>query len=113
MQWLLDVITLKFFITPYLIVLIYWFGALVVPLVVWLVCRWLLGKLREHELTATGLDSFNQGIDRLPRADQLRGYFWIAFTLGFLFLELLWRLLFEFLIAYFHIHDALIQISRQ
>lgn len=113
MQWLLDVITLKFFITPYLILLIYWFGAFVVPVAGWLLCWWLLAKLKENEIASAGLDGLGNGIGQLPRSGQFKRYFWIAFTLVFLFMELLWRLLFEFLIAYFHIHDALMQLSRQ
>lgn len=112
MQWLLDVITLRFFITPYVILLIYWFGALVVPLAGWLLWRWLLGKLRQQELAASGLDKLGATVNRVDQTGNLRWLFWGGFLLVFLLLELLWRMLFEFLIAYFHIHQALMQLSQ-
>ena len=112
MQWLLDVITLKFFITPYVILLIYWFGALIAPLTVWLGCRWLFNKMKENEIAAAGIDELNGFVGRLSRSHNLKLYFWTLFTLTFLLAELLWRMLFEFLIAFFHIHDALIELSR-
>lgn len=112
MQWLLDVITLRFFITPYVILLIYWFGALVVPLAGWVLWRWLLGKLQQQEMAASGLEKLGDSVNRIDQNGTLRLLFWSGFVLVFLLLELLWRMLFEFLIAYFHIHQALMEISR-
>ena len=112
MQWILDVITLRFFITPYVILLIYWFGALVVPVAGWLLWRWLLGKLRQHDTTARGMDGLANTVAQLDQKGEWRWLFWSGFMLTFLLLELLWRMLFEFLIAYFHIHQALMQLSR-
>lgn len=111
MQWLIDVITLRFFITPYLILLIYWFGAFVTPLFVWLASVWLLNKAKENEAVSAGLGGLGSFFEEMVNSRHVKKYFWLMFGLVFFFLELIWRLIFEFLIAYFHIHDALIQLT--
>lgn len=37
--------------------------------------------------------------------------FYFCFTLCFLFMEIFWRMTFEFMIAYFNMHDALMRLA--
>lgn len=112
MPWLFDIITLRFFVTPYVILLVYWFGAFVVPVAGWLAMRWLVTRMRRNELAASGMDKVGATLSQLDQDGGWRMVFWGGFAGAFLLLELLWRMLFEFLIAYYHIHDALMQLSR-
>lgn len=113
MNLLLDIMTLRFFVTPYLILLIYWLGAFIVPFIAALACWWVAIRLKENKTTAAGINGFSRFLDGLTYARAIRFGLGIIFMLMFLFLELMWRIAFEFLIAFFHIHDALIQLSNK
>lgn len=112
MQWLMDFITLRFFVTPYLIVLAYWIGAFVVPLLAALITAWLANKAKNSDISATHIESLQKWINTLPYARATKWAIGAIFMLIFLFLELAWRILFEILIALFHIHDALLAIAK-
>lgn len=107
-QMLWDFLSFQTFVSPYALIGFYYLGALVMPLATWGLMIWarrraqLLGDAYEF---ARGL-----ALDRLsPRQRALV----MALALGaFLFMELLWRMMFEFLIAYLQMRDALLQLSR-
>lgn len=103
----MDFLTFKAFISTEVLILFYYLGALILPLGVWFFLRWLLKKY-----TLLG-DAFTHGkvpiwsvINRQQRSKLIL----ICITL-FLFAELFWRMLFEFLIAYMQIRDALLQLQ--
>ena len=96
---MLDFITLKFFITPYILVTIYIMGAFVMPQFSWFIFMWLKRRLfRSIEI-------------KLKIAFIYKFIFYFCFTLCFLFMEIFWRMLFEFMVAYFNMHDALIKLA--
>lgn len=113
--WLADFLTLKFLVTPYLILLIYWLGAFVAPLFCWLIAWWLVRKLGPalEPVSASVAEVRDALSARVPYKGRIKAFFWLAFISLFLLFELLWRLIFEFLIVYYHIHDALIKIADQ
>lgn len=112
MQWLIDFATLRFFITPYLLVLAYWVGAFIVPLLAGLITAWIVSKVKNNDTSAASIESAQQWVNNLPYARTLKLGLGALFIGIFLFMELAWRLLFEFLIALFHIHDALMAIAK-
>jgi hypothetical protein len=107
-QTLWDFLSFQTFVSPYALIVFYYLGALVMPLATWGLMVWarrraqVLGDAYEF---ARGL-----ALDRLsPRQRALV----IALALGaFVFMELLWRMMFEFLIAYLQMRDALLQLSQ-
>ena len=104
---MIDFLTFRSFISPYALILFYYLGALVMPLAAWGAWLWmrrrwpLMGQL------------FDEG-KRVTETSIPRRHRWLAIGLmiaGFLFMELLWRMLFEFLIAYLQMHEALRQLA--
>jgi hypothetical protein len=99
-----DFLTFKTFISGHVLIIFYYLGAVGMPLAGYLVFRWMVRKLAEQHIEpghiATGAWS------RLPSRYRLVT---ILVVIGaFLFMQLLWRMLFEFLIAYLQIRDALV-----
>ena len=80
---------LKFetFISSYALIIIYYIGALVVPYFIW---KYIF-KLKLNSIAS-----------KIP-------YLSILFISMFLFTELLWRICFEYLLAFMQMHDALIK----
>lgn len=103
MEILIDFLTLKLLVTPYLLLSVYWFGAFVAPIVGWvlalMVCR-----------TQFVTDTMGIVYDYVP--SQVKLFTFTVFLMIFFSLELFWRLLFEFLIAYYNIHDALLAMAQ-
>ncbi len=88
-----DFLAFRAFITPSLLIVIYYFGAAVIPLLSWFAMRWLKRRY------------FPEFV--LPK----RFYIYTLFLLCFLCMEIFWRMIFEVMIAYFDMHDALMNMS--
>lgn len=112
MQWLWELMTLKFLITPYIIVLVYWIGALLVPALAGWLGWYLMRTLQQSQTIHSGLESVNRQLDNWLDRRWRRIGFWGVSIFAFLLGELLWRMLFEFLIIYYHIHDALMALTQ-
>jgi len=82
----------------------YYIGAVVCPLVMWRCMWWLLQRYPLID----GI--YTQGSTILWRQlpTDKRWKIVALFTMMFLFAELLWRLMFEFMIAFMQIRDALV-----
>jgi len=100
-----DFLTFNTFITPSLLILMYYIGAVVIPLLSWYFAAWVH---KNYLSKVSGV--LKEEIKRRTTAKQ-RLYTIIAFVLFFLCMEIFWRVLFEFFIAYFDMHDALMHIS--
>ena len=94
MQALYDILSFKTFISPYMLYIFYYIGAVLVPLVI------LRYSYKIYEFLDIDVKKL------LPREYKVRVY--AIFILMFIFLEILWRMMFEFLIAYLQIRDALV-----
>ena len=100
----MDFLTFKSFISTEVLIIFYYIGALVLPVGIWILLKWLIGKYRFLNVTyENGKEiiwtSFNK-----KQQTKLVAFFMVSF----LFMELFWRMLFEFLIAYMQIRDALV-----
>ena len=75
------------------------------PIGLWFLLIWLI---RKYEFLAV---TYQQGIDILWNALTTRQKVKLsaAFLIAFLFMQLFWRMLFEFLIAYMQMRDAILQ----
>ena len=103
----MDFLTFKSFISTEVLIIFYYLGALILPIGVWLLLTWLI---RKYRLVNTAYENGKEIIWKsLNRKQQTKLI--VLFTTSFLFMELFWRMFFEFLIAYMQMRDALLQIQ--
>ena len=103
----MDFLTFKSFISTEVLIIFYYLGALILPIGLWLLVTWLI---RKYKLFTTAYESGKEIIWKSLNRKQktkLIGFF----ITSFLFMEIFWRMLFEFLIAYMQMRDALLQIK--
>ncbi|WP_457608586.1 DUF4282 domain-containing protein [Nitratifractor sp.] len=104
MNTLMDFLSFRLFVTPSVLIVFYYLGAVVMPLLGWWIGRSLYRRIRgEDELQREEEGTKPPLSDRANRPVLIT-----LFLFCFLCMELGWRMLFEFLIAYFQIHDALV-----
>jgi len=101
----MDFLTFKSFISTEVLIIFYYLGALILPIAIWLLLTWLI---RKYKLLNTAYENGKEIIWKsLSRKQQTKLV--IFFAISFLFMELFWRMFFEFLIAYMQMRDALLQ----
>jgi hypothetical protein len=96
-----DLLTFRTFITPSVLVATYYVGAVSVPLFAWLLARRVVTAL---EARGERWPASSRGLRAGARArtGALAGLLFVALELG-------WRMLFEFLLAYFQMREALVR----
>ncbi len=100
MMW--DVLTFDHFITPDVLRIAYYLGAVAMPLALWAMRAWLLRRIG----LLADLDSQRQQL--FASLSQRNRILVVAsMILLFLFMELAWRVMFEAMIGYFQMHDYL------
>lgn len=99
-----EFLTFQTFITPTLLIVIYYFGAIVIPLVSYGIAKW----IKSSYFNDASLHGLSNEIKKSISTKQRLVILLIA-LFCFLCMEIFWRVLFEFFIAYFDMHDALMQ----
>jgi len=103
MQTLLDFLSFKSFISPSVLIVCYYLGALGVPLA-------MLGTLiwarREAGKQGFAPENLNLWTRWATHQNQLKVL--LLFIGMFICMEIGWRMMFEFMLAYFQMRDALI-----
>jgi len=99
-----DFLTFQTFITPTLLILMYYIGALLIPMVSWYLAKW-IQKSYFSELSKSIKEEFHA-----KTTSKQRFIVYAVSILCFLCMEILWRVMFEFFIAYFDMHDALMKL---
>ena len=103
----MDFLTFKSFISTEVLIIFYYLGALILPIGIWLLFTWLIRKYRLlNSAYENGKEIIWKSLSRKQRINLV-----IFFVTSFLFMELFWRMFFEFLIAYMQMRDALLQIQ--
>ena len=102
---MMDFLTFKSFISTEVLIIFYYLGAVILPVGIWALLAWLI---RKYRFVNTAYENGKEKIWKsLNRKQQAR---LVAFFItSFLFMELFWRMFFEFLIAYMQMRDALLQ----
>ena len=100
-----DFLTFQTFITPTLLIMMYYIGAVLIPLLSWTLARWIK---RSYFTEVSGI--IKEEIQTRTTSKQ-RFIVLLVFLIAFLCMEIFWRVLFEFFIAYFDMHDALMKIN--
>ncbi|MDQ7085587.1 MAG: DUF4282 domain-containing protein [Sulfurovum sp.] len=90
----MDFLTFQTFISPLMLVIFYYIGAILIPLLLWFFSH------KKYESVK------NIVWKRLNFKHKT--LFIFSFTMMILFMQLFWRMMFEFLIAYMQIHEALV-----
>ena len=101
----MDFLTFKSFISTEVLILFYYIGAIILPVVTW---HLVTSLYKKYEFINTAYEKEKEAVwKRLNKKH--KNMLIIFFITSFIFMELLWRMMFEFLIAYMQIRDALLQ----
>ncbi|MFO7604652.1 MAG: DUF4282 domain-containing protein [Gammaproteobacteria bacterium] len=100
----MDFLTFRDFISTEVLIIFYYLGAVVMPVGIWLLLTWLVHKYRF--LNIAHQTNMHALWNTLTRKQKLKLI--VFFVILFLFMELFWRMFFEFLIAYMQMRDALL-----
>ncbi|NOQ69282.1 MAG: DUF4282 domain-containing protein [Gammaproteobacteria bacterium] len=101
----MDFLTFKSFISTEVLIFFYYIGAIILPAGAWYLVTWLIQKYELVNITyEKGKDTIWNSLNKKQKNKLI-----IFFVSSFIFMELFWRMLFEFLIAYMQIRDALLQ----
>ena len=103
----MDFLIFKSFISTEVLIIFYYLGSLILPIGMWILLTWLIQKYKLfNSAYESGKELIWKSFNRKQKTKLL-----VIFATAFLFMELFWRMLFEFLIAYMQIRDALLQIQ--
>ena len=101
-------LTFDYFITPLILLIVYYIGAIVIPILLWKSRHYLLEK---YALLRSLNDFIKSFFTSLSNKNQW--YVRITYIVLFLMMELMWRMMFEAMIGYFNMHNYLQHISSQ
>ena len=96
-----DFLTSQTFITPTLLLIIYYIGALIIPVLGWYFTLW---------VKKAYLSDVSKAIKDHTTPKQ-RFILFMIFLITLFCMEIFWRVMFEFFIAYFDMHDALMKLN--
>lgn len=99
-----DFVIFKTFISPTMLVLFYYIGAIVMPIFIWFTSRWIMKKISMME------ESYQIAKSMVWKSMSFKSrvIFIFLFIMIFFFMQIIWRMIFEFLIAYMQMREALI-----
>lgn len=101
----MDYLTFKSFISTAVLIAFYYIGAIILPVAIWYFSTWLIRKYKViDDAHKKGKELIWSLLNKKQQAKLVA-----IFISIFLFMELFWRMLFEFLIAYMQMRDALLQ----
>ena len=100
----MDFLTFKEFISIPVLIGFYYMGAVVMPVAIWAFSQWLMRKFKlVGDIHNAGKNKFLGLLTTKQKA-----LYVAMFIMAFLFMELFWRMMFEFIIAYMQMRDALV-----
>ena len=103
---MIDFLSFKSFISLKALIIFYYMGAIMIPVGMWLFAHWLIQKF--HILSK----SYEKGKRLLwsSLTTKQKIIFALFFVGCFFFMQLFWRIMFEYLIAFMQMHDVLVLI---
>ena len=107
MQTLLDFLSFKSFISPSILILCYYCGALLMPIFMLGSAFWVRRKMREQGFAAQNLSLWTRWASHRNLLIAL-----LIFVGMFLMMQIAWRMMFEFMLAYFQMRDALLLMTQ-
>ena len=104
MQVIYDFLSFKSVISPSVLIIFYFLGAIVLPFATWFFTIWLRKKFFL-------VDTLAEEVLKNQIVQKHSFRFKIMFLLMFVFMEIMWRIMFEFLISYFQMREALLSLT--
>ena len=108
MEILLDFILFKRFVSLYVLIPFYYIGAVGIPFLGWFT----LLRVRQKYPSVHAME---ERIDKLLYqtvvGKKVRAAFVLIFMVIFVLMEIMWRMFFEYLIAFLQIRDSLLQLT--
>lgn len=104
MQWLYGFLHFDVFVSPGILKTLYFAGAVLLPLLGWL-------SLQKARSRYPGVEAFFYAADsrKVIRSRFLR---WVILAFAMICAETLWRIIFEYLIAYLQMREALMKLLQ-
>lgn len=102
-DWIRDFLAFQVYITPPVLLVVYYVGALLLPVVIYVGARRLRQRLARKD--------WKRAEDLATRWLSQRSRIAAYAAVGLVLAELGWRMIFEFLMAYFQMHEALTRMS--
>jgi hypothetical protein len=106
---LMDFLSFRVLMSPAVLLVIYYFGAVAVPLLVVIYIKKSF-KAIEKDISPVHKSHLRRGIE-VSGIGQYRGRIVFYAFVMFVMMEFFWRMMFEFFIAYYQMHNALIKIA--
>jgi hypothetical protein len=103
-----DILAFNHFITQDILIVFYYVGAVLMPLLMWLGRGWIV---RNIAFAKRWDESLKKGYGSLSKGGKITVILAVAGL--FLCMELCWRMIFEVMIGYFDMHDYLYEIYKQ
>lgn len=103
-----DFLTFKTFVTPDILILFYYFGAVVIPVVIWNIRGYLVRKISIFQRA----QNISQTLFNTLHAKEKTMVVVLSLII-FLGMEMVWRMMFETMIGYFNMHEYLQILSFQ
>ena len=100
-----DFLMFKTFITPTLLIFFYYLGALFMPMLAWYLTKWIKNKYFSFLF-----QEINKAFQTYTTTTHKLSIY-ISIFLSLVSMELIWRMMFEFFIAYFDMDDTLIKLE--
>ena len=97
-----DFLTFRTFVSPDILILFYYIGAVIFPIIIWKARAYLVQKV---PLLQTAQNRSKTLFNALNTQDKTIVI--ITFIIMFLGMELVWRMMFETVIGYFNMHEYL------
>lgn len=107
MQGFADFLAFRSLVTPGALVAFYYLGAILMPLAAWGMAR----RLRRHLPSVAAMldEGMMAAWSAMPPSQRLQ--LGLLFLGCFLCMELIWRMMFEFMLTYFQIYEALLKMA--
>ncbi len=106
---LMDLISFRVLLTPAILVLVYYFGAILLPVTGYLFYK-KLSRLK-GDISDPRKGQLRESLGNPELGKKYKKRFIVLSVIGFLMMELAWRIFIEFFIAYFQMHNALINLQ--
>ena len=103
-----DVLLFNTFVTQDVLILFYYIGALLMPIVLYVFRGEIIKRVAFFKRVNDTLKDFYSKFTSTQKI-----VFWLVFITIFFCMELCWRMMFEMMIGYFDMHNYLYQLNRK
>ena len=102
-----DYLVFNKFIAQDILILCYYFGVIIMPILFWYMRSYLIKKIILIQEVENFVSNY---YTQLSLSDKRK--VWLVFIALFICTQLCWRMMFEMMIGYFDMHDYLYEISK-